>query len=153
MGDRAMLIRRETAKEKFMDLLLLADEQESVIETYLDRGELYALYDDGELRAVSVVTDEGDGVFELQNIAVRTSSQRRGYGKKMVEHILGEYSGKGRQMIVGTGDSPVTVPFYESCGFKFQRRVKNYIAEHYDHPIFENGVRLLDKVFLAKSLE
>ncbi|MDR1639910.1 MAG: GNAT family N-acetyltransferase [Clostridiales bacterium] len=148
-----MLIRRETAKEKFMDLLLLADEQESVIETYLDRGELYALYDDGELRAVSVVTDEGDGVFELQNIAVRTSSQRRGYGKKMVEHILGEYSGKGRQMIVGTGDSPVTVPFYESCGFKFQRRVKNYIAEHYDHPIFENGVRLLDKVFLAKSLE
>jgi ribosomal protein S18 acetylase RimI-like enzyme len=148
-----MLIRRETAKEKFMDLLLLADEQESVIKEYLDRGELHALYDDGELRAVCVVTDEGDGVFEIANLAVRTGSQRKGYGKKLVSHIFEAYTGRCRQMIVGTGDSPNTVPFYEACGFKFHHRVKNYILEHYDHPVYEGGVQLFDKVYFVKNLE
>jgi GNAT superfamily N-acetyltransferase len=152
-GRMAMLIRRETEKEKFMDLLLLADEQESMVRQYLDRGEMHAMYDDGELRAVCVVTDEGGGVFELANIAVRTGSQRKGYGKKLVQHILGEYAGRGTLMMVGTGDSPITVPFYQSCGFKLHHRIKNYILNHYDHPIYERGVQLIDKVYLAKSLD
>lgn len=32
-------------KERFMNLLLLGDEQESMIHKYLGRGELFALYD------------------------------------------------------------------------------------------------------------
>ena len=42
-------------KKQFLDLLLLADEQESMIDKYLERGEMFALYDD-ELKAISVVT-------------------------------------------------------------------------------------------------
>ena len=45
-------------KKQFLDLLLLADEQESMINKYLERGEMFALYDDG-LKAISVVTCEG----------------------------------------------------------------------------------------------
>ena len=52
-----------------MELLLLADEQESMIDRYLDRGEMFVLEDNG-VKAVCVVTDEGDGVCELKNIAV-----------------------------------------------------------------------------------
>ena len=37
----------ESNKKDFLDLLLLADEQESMIDKYLDRGNLFALYDDG----------------------------------------------------------------------------------------------------------
>jgi len=33
-------------KEKYMDLLLLGDEQENMIKKYLYRGELFALYDE-----------------------------------------------------------------------------------------------------------
>lgn len=33
-------------KKRFLDLLLLADEQESMIDRYLDEGDMYALYDD-----------------------------------------------------------------------------------------------------------
>lgn len=32
-------------KKEFLELLLLADEQESMIDLYLERGEMYALYD------------------------------------------------------------------------------------------------------------
>ncbi|MFR9152056.1 MAG: GNAT family N-acetyltransferase, partial [Hungatella sp.] len=38
--------RIEENKKQFMDLLLLADEQESMIDKYLERGDLFALYDD-----------------------------------------------------------------------------------------------------------
>ena len=31
-------------KRSFLDLLLLADEQESMIDKYLNRGEMFALY-------------------------------------------------------------------------------------------------------------
>ena len=36
-------------KKRFLDLLLLADEQESMIDKYLERGEMFALYD-GDLK-------------------------------------------------------------------------------------------------------
>ena len=53
-----MDIRRiESGKRDFLPLLLLGDEQEDMIDRYLDRGTLLALYDGG-LRAVCVVTKE-----------------------------------------------------------------------------------------------
>ena len=38
-------------KKQYLDLLLLADEQESMIDRYLERGTMYALDDNG-VRAV-----------------------------------------------------------------------------------------------------
>ena len=55
-------------KKQYLDLLLLADEQESMIDKYLDRGELFALYD-GELKSICVVTRESETVCELKSIA------------------------------------------------------------------------------------
>ena len=72
-------------KRDFLPLLLLGDEQEDMISRYLDRGTLWTLYDSG-LRAVCVVTEEDDGDLEIKNLAVAPESQRRGYGRAMVEH-------------------------------------------------------------------
>ena len=60
----------ETGKKQYLDLLLLADEQEDMIDRYLERGTMYVLEDDG-VKAECVVTDEGNGVLELKNIAVK----------------------------------------------------------------------------------
>ena len=43
-------------KKQFIDLLLLADEQESMIDRYLERGDLFALYDN-DLKSICVVTE------------------------------------------------------------------------------------------------
>ena len=53
-------------KKEFLDLLLLADEQEDMIDRYLERGDMFVLYDDG-LKALCVVTREGEGVYEIKN--------------------------------------------------------------------------------------
>lgn len=62
-------------KKEFLELLLLADEQESMIDRYLERGDMFVLYDDG-LKACCVVTCEGEGIYEIKNIATISFFQR-----------------------------------------------------------------------------
>ena len=46
-------------KKQFLDLLLLADEQENMIDKYLARGDLFALYEqpifEGEIQLVDMI--------------------------------------------------------------------------------------------------
>ena len=142
---------RENKKE-YLELLLLADEQESMIDRYLDRGSMYALFEDG-VRAVCVVTDEGGGILELKNLAVCPEYQRKGYGAAMIRFLEERYRGQYGILQVGTGDSPLTVPFYEACGFRRSHTVKNFFTEQYDHPIYESGVLLKDMVYLRKKMD
>ena len=52
-------------KKQYLDLLLLADEQETMIDHYLERGEMFVLSEDGSIRASCVVTREAEDVFEI----------------------------------------------------------------------------------------
>lgn len=139
-------------KRDLLPLLLLGDEQEDMINRYLDRGVLYALYDGGRLRTAAVITDEGGGVFELKNLATEPDSQRQGYGRAMVAHAVHTCRARGTRLLVGTGDSPLTIPFYLSCGFQESHRVRNFFTNHYDHPIYEAGRQLVDMVYLSMEL-
>lgn len=136
-------------KKQYLDLLLLADEQEDMVDRYLDRGRMYVLEDDG-VKAECVVTDEGDGILEIKNIATAPEHQGKGYGKALIDFIVTEYWGQYAVLQVGTGDSPLTVPFYEKCGFVRSHSIPNFFTDNYDHPIFEAGVQLVDMVYLQR---
>lgn len=147
-----MNIREVTADKKmYLTLLLLADEQESMIDRYLEKGTLYVLEDAG-VKGVCVVTDEGDGTLEIKNIATDPAFQGKGYGKALIEFVVNRYKGEYNRLLVGTGDSPLTVPFYEKCGFTRAYTVPNFFTDNYDHPIFEAGVQLVDMVYLERKL-
>ena len=45
-------------KKQFLSLLLLADEQEDMVDRYLEKGAMYVL-DDCGVKAECVITDEG----------------------------------------------------------------------------------------------
>lgn len=57
-------------KKRFLDLLLLADEQESMIDRYIERGDLFVMEEKGEAKAVAVCHPEGARNLELKNLAV-----------------------------------------------------------------------------------
>ena len=99
-------------RKRFLDLLLLADEQEDMIDKYLNRGDMFALYDD-DLKGICVVTREEDRIYELKNIATYEKYHGKGYGKKIIQYIFEYYKEKCDVMYVGTGDSPLTLPFYK----------------------------------------
>ena len=145
-------IRRvDTDKKRYLDLLLLADEQEDMIDRYLDKGTVYVLEDSG-VKGVCVVTDEGDGLLEIKNIATDPACQGRGYGRKLIDYVADTYRGQFHTLQVGTGDSPSTVPFYEKCGFTRSHVVENFFTDNYDHIIIDGGVQLKDMVYLKRSL-
>lgn len=139
-------------KESLRDLLLLADEQWGNVEQYLGRARVYALYEKGIVQAECAVTDEGDGLAEIQNLAVDPACQRRGFGRELVAYVLRRCRGRYARLRVRTGDSPLTVPFYQSCGFKQVARLEGDILARYDHPIYEAGQLLTDTVVLEQPV-
>ena len=148
-----MEIRKaEGDKKRWLSLLLLADEQEDMVDRYLDRGTMYLLTEGEAVRAQCVVTDEGDGVLELKSLSVEPAFQGRGYGRRLIEFLAETYAGRYAVLQAGTGDSPATVPFYEKCGFVPSHRIRNFFTDHYDHPIWEGGVRLRDMLVLRRPL-
>ena len=147
-----MEIREVTEeKKRYLSLLLIADEQESMIDRYLDRGTMFIL-DDGGIKGECVVTDEGNGILEIKNLAIEPACHRMGYGKALINYVAARYRGQYSVLQVGTGDSPLTIPFYEKCGFTRSRKVRNFFTENYDHPIYEGGVMLTDMIYLQREL-
>lgn len=138
-------------KKKYISLLLLADEQENMIDHYLYRGTMFILDDNG-IKSECVVTDEGNGILEIKNIATYVDYQGMGYGKKLIDFIVERYKTKYSILQVGTGDSPLTVPFYEKCGFTRSHIIKNFFTDNYNHPIYECGIQLIDMVYLQRKI-
>ena len=142
----------EAQKLDFSDLLLLADEQMDMVERYLHRGTMFALCDPN-VKSICVVTKEGEGVFEIKNLATRPEEQRKGYGRSLVHYVVHYCKNlKGSTLLVGTGETSSTLGFYEKCGFVRSHRVKNFFVENYDHVIIEDGKQLVDMVYLQMAL-
>ena len=92
------------------------------------------------------------GLLEIKNIATVPPFQRKGYAKALIEFLVEKYRRQFSILQVGTGDSPLTIPFYEKCGFVRSHTVPNFFTDHYDHPIYECGVHLVDMVYLQRPL-
>lgn len=140
----------DSDKTKYMDLLLIADEQVNMIEKYLYQGEMFALCVD-DVKAICVVTQEQSGVYEIKNIVTVPKYQRKGYGQQLISFIA-DYYKNGKELYVGTGDSPAMLHFYGKCGFEKSHVVKDFFTDNYDHPMYEEGQQLVDMIYLRRKL-
>ena len=77
--------------------------------------------------------------------------QRKGYGTQLIKFLLEHYKDRYQTMLVGTGDSTYTIPFYERCGFTYSHRIPDFFIKNYDHPMYEDGKQLRDMVYLKIS--
>ena len=140
-------------RKRFLSLLLLADEQETMIDKYIGRGDMFVMYNqDGVAICSAIVTDEGNGICEIKSLAVAPEFQRKGYGKEMTDFLSQHYTDKFCFMTVGTGDSMRTISFYQKCGFNYSHSVPDFFTVNYDHPIEEDGKILKDMLYFRKYL-
>lgn len=100
-----------------------------------------------------LLADEQNGVLEIKNLAVKPEYQRKGYGKVMIDFIIKNYKEKYSILQVGTGDSTLTIPFYEQCGFIRSHYIKNFFIDNYEQPIYEDGIQLIDMIYLQRKLK
>ena len=138
-------------KKQYLDLLLLADEQEDMIDKYLANGDMFALYDD-DLKSVCVVVAIDGETCELKNIATYKKYQGKGYAKALIKFVSDFYKNEYKAMLVGTGEVQAILSFYENCGFEKSHRIKNFFTDNYNHSMFEEGIQLIDMVYLKKDL-
>ena len=108
-------------KKEYLDLLLLADEQENMVDCYLDNGRMYILDDNG-VKSECVITGERNGVLEIKNIATVPEHQGKGYAKPAVQLILQEirthYPNANIYLSVYAENHPA-IALYRSFGFAF----------------------------------
>lgn len=140
-------------KRTYMDILLLADPQEDMIERYLDQSDLFVLSEEGVIKTVCAVQMLKDRRCEIKNIATVEEEQGKGYGRNMIHYVCEHYSDRCDMMYVGTGNSRKTLEFYKKCGFVNSHILAGFFTDNYTEPIYEDGVQLVDMVYLKKQLE
>ena len=141
-----------TNKKDYMDILLIGDEDKAMINKYLESSKLFALYDNDILTSICAVMEIDKETVEIKNLATYPEYQNRGYASILVNFVCNKYKIKFKYLILGTGENNKTLKFYKKRGFQETHRIKNFFIDNYTHPIFENGIQLIDMIYLKKIL-
>ena len=147
--DRFTIVEVHGDKRRYLSLLLIGDESESMIDRYLDSGTLFVGLLDGKPIAVCVAVSLDSDTDEIKNLAVDAEYRRHGYGRRMLEYVESQHSNK--RFFLGTGETPSTLRFYKSCGYSYSHRIPNFFTDNYPTPIIEEGVTLRDMIYLKKQ--
>ncbi|OUM94598.1 MAG: hypothetical protein A9Z00_10465 [Thermobacillus sp. ZCTH02-B1] len=152
MNYRLLQAKDEQEKQRFVPLLLLADESEEMIRKYLGKGDLYYLVDaSSETVGVIVMLAWNDGTVEMKNVAITPEHRGKGLGKLLVTKAMQIYREKGfKRFIVGTANSSIgNLAFYQKLGFRMFAIRKDFFLD-YPSEIWENGIRAMDMIMLEK---
>lgn len=146
----SLSIRKIPSTQVPMDLLLLADPSADKVRAYLADSLCFAATCDGEVVGVCVVQQRAEGAYELMNIAVRPCHQKSGYGTALLAWVIAWFRASGaRQIEVGTGSFGHQLAFYQRQGFRVTRIDRDFFANNYPEPIFEDGIQLIDMLRLT----
>ena len=135
-------------KTAFMDLLLIGDEDEAMINRYLEPSTLFVLYDSENPVSLCAVIKIDSKTIEIKNLATYPQYQNKGYASALLDFVYDKY--KNKALILGTGENEKTLRFYRKRGFVEFDIIKNFFTENYSNPIFENGRQLVDLIYLKK---
>jgi ribosomal protein S18 acetylase RimI-like enzyme len=145
------------ARERFLPLLLLADESLAQVRSYMDSGELYAFvgHDEVAVGIVLTIAAEQNSV-ELKAVAVDTTQQNRGIGRRMLAAVIEELRRRGvRRAIVGTANAGIgQLAYYQKAGFRLLRIERDFFSPARGYPAVmeDNGIRLRDMVWMDLDL-
>ena len=144
-------------RERFLPLLLLADESEEQVRSYMQRGDLYVFTDAaaGPVGLVLTIAAATDAV-ELKAVAIDTGQQNRGIGQKMLVAVLDELRRRGvRRAIVGTANAGIgQLAYYQKAGFRLLRIERDFFSPARGYPAVmeDHGIRLRDMVWMDQEL-
>ena len=149
-----MIRRLKEIENAPMKLLLLADPSESIVIEYLQRGSCYVLEKNNQVIGEYVLIPTRPETIEIVNVAVDESFHGQGFGKKLILHAIEESKKLGYKTIeIGTGNSGVNqLALYQKCGFRMIGVDRDFFVRHYDEPIFENGIQVIDMVRLSMDI-
>lgn len=86
---------------------------------YLIPGNIFVVVEiEGRVIGSGALIEEGVGIGRLVRMSVSTSYQRRGIGRRLVQHLIQKASERGYQhLLVSTNYGYDAIGLYQSCGF------------------------------------
>jgi ribosomal protein S18 acetylase RimI-like enzyme len=144
-------------RERFLPLLLLADESPQQVRSYMHSGDLYAFVGQSEVAVGIVLTIPAEqNSVELKAVAVDTTQQNRGIGRRMLAAVIEELRRRGvRRAIVGTANAGIgQLAYYQKAGFRLSRIERDFFSPARGYPAVmeDNGIRLRDMVWMDLEL-
>ncbi|HIW20522.1 MAG TPA: GNAT family N-acetyltransferase [Candidatus Dorea intestinavium] len=145
--------RIEEDKDNFIDILFLGEENEEKIRKYLDKGDLYALYDDEVLRTLCIVVMLNNRKCELKELVTIEEDRGQGYGSYMLEYVSQIYSSSCDVMYVASPNNPKALGFYTERGFLNAHVNPSFFAKYYEQAEKVIAQELGKVIYLKKLLE
>jgi len=147
-------IEEKAAGDAPMELLLEADPSGEKIRAYLGEGRCFVATVNGETAGVYVLKPIGPLVYELMNISVAVTHQRKGLGTLLVKHAIASVrEWGGRRLEVGTASFGFYLTFYQREGFRVSSIVRDFFLQNYPEPIYEGGIQHKDMLRLTLELD
>ena len=137
-------VKKIENKEAYMDMLLEADPSKASIMKYLNDSDVYGLKLNDEIISLAVI-------LHIDN-STKEKYRNKGYAKRLLKHLCGNYKQKYDKMIVGTTEN--NIPFYVKQGFdKYEKTIKNYFIDNYDEVIKDGDLICTDMIYYSKDLK
>ena len=176
---RAIYVKKIENKDEYLDLLLDGDPSKASIDKYLGDSDVYGLQVDKNIVSLAVilhidkntlelknlVTKKDKNIvslavilhidkntLELKNLVTKKGYRGKGYAKKLLKSLCGNYKQKYNKMLVGTTEN--NIPFYVKQGFdKYEKTIKNYFIDNYDEEIWDGDLQCIDMYYCSKDLK
>ena len=145
-------IKKIENKEAYMDMLLEADPSKASIMKYLNDSDVYGLKLNDEIISLAVILHIDNSTLELKNLVTKEKYRNKGYAKRLLKHLCGNYKQKYDKMIVETTEN--NIPFYVKQGFdKYEKTIKNYFIDNYNEEIKDGDLICTDMIYYSKDLK
>lgn len=165
------LRRIRVRTDRFLPLLLMADDRQAEVESLLRVGTLYGLFvQRRQPVSLAVITDEtaafapggprahldgrlcGKRVAECRLLVTAPAFRGKGLARQLLMRVCGLLDTNSDVMIVGTGTVPRMDRFYRGCGFAPCFVLPHFFLEAWPAPIWEDGILLDDMRYYARHI-
>ena len=121
------MCKKDREKRRIHRLLLDADPSKDSIYKYLNDSDVYGLQIDENIVSLAVILPISKNTLELKNLVTKKEYRGKGYSKKLLKSLCGNYKQKYNKMLVGTTEN--NIPFYVKQGFdKYDKLAPFFIA-------------------------
>lgn len=152
LSRKTVCVKRIENKDDYIDLLLDADPSKTSIYKYLNDSDVYGLQVDENIVSLAVILHIDKNTLELKNLVTKKGYRGKGYAKKLLKSLCGNYKQKYNKMLVGTSEN--NIPFYVKQGFdKYEKTIKNYFIDNYDEEIIDGDLHCIDMYYYSKDLK
>ncbi len=150
--DEKPQVKRIENREDYMDMLLEADPSKASIMRYLKDSDVYGLKLNDDIITLAVILHIDNKTLELKNLVTKKEYRKKGYAKRLLKHLCGNYKQKYDKMLVGTTEN--NIPFYVKQGFdKYEKIIKNYFIDNYNEEIRDGDLICTDMIYYSKDLK